>query len=66
MGGEKPTSITEEYSFENDKQAIAIICNSYKNHPGIFKIRSAITVKENCNDNTIFSPVNRDKVKQCL
>ena len=65
-GGEKPTNITEEYSFENDKQAIEIICNSYKNHPSILKIRSAITVKENSNDNTIFSLVNRDEVKQCL
>ena len=63
LGGEKPTNITEEYSFENDKQAIEIICNSYKNHPSILKIRSAITVKENSNDNTIFSPVNRDEVK---
>ena len=56
-GGEKPTNITEEYSFDNDKQAIEIICNSYKNHPSILKIRSAITVKENSNANTIFSPV---------
>ena len=65
-GGEKPTNITEEYSFDNDKKAIEIICNSYKNHPSILKIRSAITVKENSNDNTIFSLVNRDEVKQCL
>ena len=65
-GGEKPTNITEEYSFENVKQAIEVICNSYINHPGILKIRSAITVKENGNDNTIFSPVNRDEVQQCL
>ena len=64
-GGEKPTNIAEKYSFENDKQAIEIICNSYKNH-SILKIRSAITVKENSNDNTIFSPVNRDEVKQYL
>ena len=64
-GGEKPTNITEEYSFDNDKKAIEIICNSYKNHPSTLKIRSEITVKENIN-NTIFSPVNRDEVKQCL
>ena len=43
-GGEKPTNITEEYSFENGKQAIEIICNSCKNHPSILKIGSAITV----------------------
>ena len=65
-GDEKLTNITEEYSFDNDKQAIEIICNSYKNHPSILKIRSEITVKENNINNTIFSPVNRDEVKQCL
>ena len=63
---EKPTNITEEYSFDNEKQAIEVKRNSYKNHPSILKIRSAITVKENSNDNTIFSPVNGDEVKQCL
>ena len=65
-GAEEPTNITEEYSFDNDKKAIEIICNSYKNHPSILKIRSEITVKENSINNTIFSPVNRDEVKQCL
>ena len=34
------------YSFDNDKQAIEIICNSYKNLPSILTIKSAITVKE--------------------
>ena len=33
--------------FDNDKQAIDIICNSYKNHLSILKIRSTITAKEN-------------------
>ena len=65
-GDEKLTNITEKYSFDNDKQAIEIICNSYKNHPSILKIRSAITVKENSGDNRIFSTVNRGEVKQCL
>ena len=32
----------------------------------ILKIKSTITAKENSNDNTIFSPVDNDKVKQCL
>ena len=32
----------------------------------VLKIRSTITAKENTNDNTILSPVNSDKVKQCL
>ena len=65
-GGEKPSNKIKEYSFENDKQAIDIICNSYKNHPSILKIRGTITVKEHSNDNTIFSPVSKDEIKQCL
>ena len=65
-GDENPTDITEEYSSDNDKQAIENICNSYKNHPSILKIRSAIAAKENSNDNTIFSPVNTDEAKQYL
>ena len=65
-GGEKSINITKEYSFDNDKQVIEIICNSYKNHPSILKIRSAITVKENSSYRAIFSPVNRDEVKQCF
>ena len=48
------------------KKTIEIICNSYKNHPSILKIRSEIIVKENNINNTIFSPVNRDEVKQYL
>ena len=43
-GGEQPTNITEEHSFDNNKQAIEIICNSYRNRPSILKIRCAITV----------------------
>ena len=35
LGGEKPTNITKEYTFDNNKQAVDIICNSYKNHPSI-------------------------------
>ena len=63
-GGEKPSNKIKEYSFENDKQAIDIICNSYKNHPSILKIRNTytITTKENSNDNTIFSFISRDKL----
>ena len=64
-GGEKSTNITKEYNFDNEKQAVDIICNSCKNHPSILKIRrSTITAKENNSDNTIFSPVNSDEVKQ--
>ena len=29
-GGEKATNLTKEYSFDNDKQAVDIIHNSYK------------------------------------
>ena len=37
-GGERPTSTTEEYSFENDKQAVEIVCKSYKDYPRILKL----------------------------
>ena len=37
-GGKKPTNTTKKYSFDNDKQAVDIICNSYKNHPSILKV----------------------------
>ena len=66
MSDEKPTNITKECSFHNDKQADDIICNSYKNQSHISKIRSTTTAKKNTNDNTIFLPVNSDEVKQCL
>ena len=65
-GGEKPTNITKEYSIHNDKQAVDIICNSYKNHRRILKIRSTMTAKENSNDNTIFLSANSGEVKHCL
>ena len=65
-GGEKPPNKTKEHSFDNDKQGVDIIYNSYKNHPSILKIRSTITAKENTNDNTIFSPVSCDEVKHCF
>ena len=65
-GGEIFSNITKRYSIDNGKQAVDIICNSCINHPGISKIRSTITEKENTNVSTIFSPVNSDEVKQCL
>ena len=64
--GEKLTNITKEYSFDNEKQAVCVICNSYKKHSSIMKIEIIITANENSNDNTIFSSVNSDEVKQCL
>ena len=66
LGGGKPTNITKKYCFDNDKQAVDIICNSYKNHSSILKIRITITAKENSNDNTVFLPVNSYEIKQCL
>ena len=55
-GGEKLTNITKEHSFDNDKLAVDIICNSHKNQSSISKMRSTITAKENTNDDIIFSP----------
>ena len=55
--GEKPTNITKDYSFDNDKQAVDIVCNSYKIHPSILKIRSTITAKENSNGNTFHQEI---------
>ena len=53
-------------SFDNEKQTVDIICNSYKNHPSISKVGSTVTAKKILIDNTIFSPINSDEVKQCL
>ena len=67
-GDEKPINKTKEHSFDNDKQAVTILCNSYKNHSSILKLEVLITIKakENINDNTNLSPTNSDKVKQYL
>ena len=58
--------MTKEYNFDNNKQAVDIMCNSFENYPSILKIRSTITAKENANDNKIFLPVYSDKVKACV
>ena len=58
LGGEKPTNITQEYSFKADKQAIEIIGNSYKNHTSVLKNSSTSTVKEN-EDKSIFQIFNQ-------
>ena len=50
----------------NKQLKLYVIPNFYKNHSSILKIRSTITVKENSNDTTNFSPASRDEVKQCL
>ena len=44
-GGQKPTNIAKRHTIDNDKQAVELICNSYRNHPSIIKIKSNITTK---------------------
>ena len=63
-GGQKPTNTAKTYTIDNDKQAVELIGNSYRNHPIILKIKSNITTKGNINDNTIFSPVSSDEVQK--
>ena len=63
-GGQKPTNIAKSHSIDSDKQAPELICNSYRNHPSILKIKSHIKTKGNINNNTIFSPVSSDEVRK--
>ena len=65
-GGQKPTNIAKRHSIDNDRQAVELICNSYRNHPSILRIKSNITTKGNINNNTIFSPVSSDEVRKLL
>ena len=65
-GGQKPINIAKSYSIDNDRQAVEFICNSYRNHPSIIKIKINITTKGNINNNTIFSPVSSDEVRKLL
>ena len=37
-GDQKPTNIDKSYSIDNDRQAVELICNSYRNHLSILKI----------------------------
>ena len=64
-GGQKPTNIAKRNSIDNDRQAVELICNSYRNHPSILKIKSNIATQGNNND-TIFSPVSSDEVRKLL
>ena len=34
-GGQKPTNIAKRHSIDNDRQAVELICNSYRNHPSM-------------------------------
>ena len=65
-GGQKPTNTAKHHTIFNDKQAVELICNSYRNHPSILKINSNITTKANIDDNTIFSLVSSDQVQKRL
>ena len=65
-GGQKPTNIAKRNSIDNDRQAVELIFNSYRNHPSILKIKSNIATKGNINNNTIFSSVGSDKVRKLL
>ena len=40
-------------TIDSDKQAVKLICNSYRNHPSVLKIKSNIATKGNINDNNI-------------
>ena len=64
-GDQKPTNAAKNHIIDNDKQAVELICKSYRNHPSILK-KSNITTNGNINDNTIFSPVSSDGVQKQL
>ena len=65
-GGQKPTNIAKRNSIDDDRQAVKLICNSYRNYSSISKIKSYITTKGNINNSTIFSPVSRDEIRKLL
>ena len=44
-GGQKPTNTAKSFTTDNGKQAVELICNSYRNHPSKLKIKSNITTK---------------------
>ena len=62
----KNRQTAKSYTIDNNKQAVELICNFYRNHPSILKIKSNITTKGNINNNTIFSPVSSDEVRKLL
>ena len=45
-GGQKPTNIAKRNSIDNDRQAFELICNSYRNHPSILKIKVILQLRE--------------------
>ena len=62
----KNRQTAKSFTIDNNKQAVELICNLYRNHPSILKIKSNITTKGNINNNTIFSPVSSDEVPKLL
>ena len=52
-GGQKPANIAKTNTIVNDRQAVELICNSYRNHPTILKIKINITAKGNINNKTV-------------
>ena len=64
-GDQKPANNQKSF-YRYDKQAVELICNSYRNHPNILKIKSNIRTKGNINNNTIFLPVSSDEVRKLL
>ena len=65
-GGQKPTNAATNHTIDNDKQAVELICTSYRNHPSMLKITFNITTKGIINDNTIFSPMSSNEVGKRL
>ena len=51
---------------DNDRQAVELICNSYRNHPSILKVKSNIKTKRNITNNTIFLSTSTDEVRKLL
>ena len=52
----------KNHTIDKNKQTAELICNSYRNHPSILKVKTNITTKGNINDNRIFSPVGSVEV----
>ena len=65
-GGQKPTNTATNHTIDNDKQAVELICTSYRNHPSMLKITFNITTKGIINDDTIFSPMSSNEVGKRL
>ena len=45
-GGQKPTNVAKRHSIDKDRQAVELICNSYRNHPSILKIKAILQLRK--------------------